>query len=273
MRVSAATILGILTSVTLSFPVAAETIHLAPVEISALNHTFEPEGDIWNPSFVRDGVTFPSGPGSFSGPGFSASIGTGDNLIARFQAPVGKKFVITKHSDAAAQCGFHVVAYWTTGKSDGGSHFVTGSVTFENLSGAAPVNIISEDGAYDDGQAIHVWEDFNIVGDCEFTAIVVQFPVTHTLAKEWRTYSSVNSFAYPSFAAVAWKYGMLTDQTIMAIVDIGPATCAEVIADGFRLAMDLNGDCYVNLADLALLIDSWMACNNPADPDCTPNWF
>ena len=35
-----------------------------------------------------------------------------------------------------------------------------------------------------------------------------------------------------------------------------------------KLAADLNGDCYVDFADLALLLSEWLSCGNPLDPTC-----
>jgi hypothetical protein len=35
-----------------------------------------------------------------------------------------------------------------------------------------------------------------------------------------------------------------------------------------QLSADLNGDCYVDLLDLAILAADWLECGNPFDPDC-----
>jgi len=35
-----------------------------------------------------------------------------------------------------------------------------------------------------------------------------------------------------------------------------------------KLTADLNGDCYVDFADLAILMSDWLACGNPLDPAC-----
>ena len=35
-----------------------------------------------------------------------------------------------------------------------------------------------------------------------------------------------------------------------------------------KLTADLNGDCYVDFADLAILMGEWLACGNPLDPNC-----
>jgi hypothetical protein len=35
-----------------------------------------------------------------------------------------------------------------------------------------------------------------------------------------------------------------------------------------KLVADLNGDCYVDFVDLAILLSEWLACGNPLDPAC-----
>jgi O-glycosyl hydrolase len=84
--------------------------------------------------------------------------------------------------------------------------------------------------------------------------------------------------------------------------------CAAVWAAGYGLTSDLNGDCYVDYEDLKIIADNWLRtdctapdncggadfgptdgvvnfldfstlaeqwlwCNNPQDPNCTPNWY
>jgi hypothetical protein len=86
------------------------------------------------------------------------------------------------------------------------------------------------------------------------------------------------------------------------------SNCSEVISAGFRLAADLDSDCYVEYLDLEALASywvsdecneannycgqadfvprdgtvdfldfgdfasQWLGCNDPANPGCTPNW-
>ncbi len=38
-----------------------------------------------------------------------------------------------------------------------------------------------------------------------------------------------------------------------------------------KLMADLNGDCYVDFSDLAILLSEWLACGNPFDPMCQPS--
>ncbi len=61
--------------------------------------------------------------------------------------------------------------------------------------------------------------------------------------------------------------GTNVEDTVQVTV-VAP-TCADVIADGLLFATDLDGDCYVGLSDLALMLANWAQCNDPADADCT----
>ncbi len=42
----------------------------------------------------------------------------------------------------------------------------------------------------------------------------------------------------------------------------------SIFACHAKLAADLNGDCYVDFADLAILMSEWLRCGNPLDPSC-----
>jgi hypothetical protein len=84
------------------------------------------------------------------------------------------------------------------------------------------------------------------------------------------------------------------------------SNCAEVLAAGYGLTSDINCDCHVDYRDLEIMTDywlttncdelsncggadfepdgdvdfvdfgtlavQWMQCNDPQEPDCTPNW-
>jgi hypothetical protein len=89
----------------------------------------------------------------------------------------------------------------------------------------------------------------------------------------------------------------------------GYSNCGDVITAGYRLPADIygTGDCYVNNYDLDTFVEywlddtctgpdnchgadfepadgvvdlfdfgdfasQWLTCNNPTDPQCTPNW-
>jgi len=102
--------------------------------------------------------------------------------------------------------------------------------------------------------------------------------------------------------------GGTTTGDLWSFTTVGPQTCDEVQNQGFYLDSDRNGDCYVDYYDLKIIADNWlhddcsdlnawcgwadwpsmdgsvdftdlsdfapqwMQCNNPQDPNCTPNW-
>ena len=65
-----------------------------------------------------------------------------------------------------------------------------------------------------------------------------------------------------------WWYMSGYDEDSVDVQLIYSGTCAELIADGYGLPADFNGDCNVSLADLALLGINWMQCNDPTNASC-----
>lgn len=47
-----------------------------------------------------------------------------------------------------------------------------------------------------------------------------------------------------------------------------PANCVENIAAGNIIQGDLNDDCYVDIDDILILMDNWLLCVEPNNPDC-----
>ncbi len=77
------------------------------------------------------------------------------------------------------------------------------------------------------------------------------------------------------------NYDDANDVTIVKTFGIG--TCDDLIEAGLGFESDLNGDCYVDFYDFAILADQWLGdfsgpldtiaeewlyCNNPQDPNC-----
>jgi O-glycosyl hydrolase len=64
----------------------------------------------------------------------------------------------------------------------------------------------------------------------------------------------------------------LPNQSITTIHLTGPppqySDCNAVIAAGYRLASDLNGDCYVNFEDLAVFVSYWLSTDCTAPDNC-----
>ena len=77
------------------------------------------------------------------------------------------------------------------------------------------------------------------------------------------------------FNDVGWTGWLITDFPCFAIAAVAlPAdvNCTERIAQGHGLVTDLNGDCYVNLADFTEFAELWQNCINPADANCVHPW-
>ncbi|MBN1392263.1 MAG: endo-1,4-beta-xylanase [Sedimentisphaerales bacterium] len=108
--------------------------------------------------------------------------------------------------------------------------------------------------------------------------------------------------------SATWSGSSINRQMIIGFVVKGMefADCGDVINGGFGLLSDLNGDCYVNYEDLEVIANYWLSacteptncegadfepadgivdlydysdfamqwleCNDPEDPNCTPNW-
>jgi hypothetical protein len=53
-----------------------------------------------------------------------------------------------------------------------------------------------------------------------------------------------------------------------AIANPAPVNCLQAIQDGYTLDNDFNGDCKADFKDLAMFLDNWLDCLNPADADC-----
>jgi hypothetical protein len=49
-------------------------------------------------------------------------------------------------------------------------------------------------------------------------------------------------------------------------------SCQDLKDHNQRLAGDVNGDCYVNLTDVAEMAYVWLECNNPQDISCYWAW-
>ena len=64
--------------------------------------------------------------------------------------------------------------------------------------------------------------------------------------------------------------GVTVTDTVQVTV-IAP-TCDNVVADSLLFVTDLDGDCYIGLSDLAIMLANWGLCNDPADDTCIWPW-
>lgn len=92
--------------------------------------------------------------------------------------------------------------------------------------------------------------------------------------------------AEPDFysANVAYKYYGYLEDTTPASILTGSSTgsyigaypiipnCSELGNSGGWLSGDFSGNCYVDLADFALIAENWLLCNTPQGSGCIINW-
>ena len=65
------------------------------------------------------------------------------------------------------------------------------------------------------------------------------------------------------------RYPSFNFMTLEEIDPISTTPCEEnIIMKGLALSMDLNKDCYINLADFAFFAAKWLECNHPDDSGC-----
>jgi len=225
-----------------------EQIQVSPVIVSTLAHQHL---SIVGNTVTRDAVTFPCSLGACDGPGFSASIGQGDFINMRFAAPPGQKFQVTLQPGGTQF--FFYNARWSNGLGDTGSNFISVPATFENLVGTPPTGTFNQHGVFNAGNALKCIGDYTVTGSFSFTAINLQFEVTHPVPELLRTYGVVNSSSAPSFGSSRTVPGTAADAVLMQIVPV---------CNG-----NVDGNGVVNVGDLLAVIGAWGPC---ADPNVCP---
>jgi hypothetical protein len=207
LAVALAALLGIAPTLAASSSQAA-TILVPPLTITKLDHQAFPNG-------VSDTITIP-GTG-YTSSGFSATIATGDVVTVRIQPPSGKMFVV--HPPTGPSPGqFRFNLFWQA--AAGSSSFQEPhSLTFENLHGAAPVEIYSNVVLGDQRHVVLVEKEYRFRVGFDFTAIVVAITEAQSLPTVTRVFVDVQSYTVPSFGASGSTLGPRVP--IMEIVDAG----------------------------------------------------
>ncbi len=232
----------------------AATVNIPPVVVNSLAHSrVVTSGPVQ--TTLQDSVFMPSGGGTYSGPGFSAVIGTGDTVVFRLEAPAGQVFNITPGPGANATY-FDFMLYWHTGIGDVTSNFPTPTITFENFAGTAMTNNYTLAAISNAGQAITVELQYTLSASCSFSAVRVSFPVTHALASTLRTYGPVQTSSSPAIAATSvYNSNYPLSPIIMAL---GPAAAPGACCHGALCTVTLPANC---TGGTALHLGSNVACN------------
>lgn len=233
---------------------SAATVNVPPVVVTSLNHVRQVTSSPVQ-TILRDSVFIPTGGGTYSGPGFSAAIGTGDTIVVRLEAPAGQAFNITPGPGASGTYfGFYL--YWHTAMSDSSSSIPTPTVTFENFQGAAMTNTYTLSYVASAGQAIVVNLQYDVNAACSFSAVQISFPVTHALASTPRTYGPVQTFSSPAISAASiYNSNYPGNPIIMALGTAGPpGACCH----GALCTITLPANC---TGGTAMHLGSNVACN------------
>ena len=113
--------------------------------------------------------------------------------------------------------------------------------------------------------------------ECDFVANKYRAKLGDNARTPW--YDFFGSVAFEAVGSIRfYTFSGIDRKLYVDYIEIGPgqgwepSTCQEVIASGFGLDRDLNGDCYINLADVGIFAGDWLRCVEPVDPNCERPW-
>jgi hypothetical protein len=217
---------------------SAAHIVIPAVEVTSLGHRYIPAPTA--PSVlieIHDQVDFPcgSGPGTCSSAGFSAAISNGDTVEIRFEAPAGQQFHVF-HEPGLLLQRFQLHAFWFSA-SDVTGTFTPPTVSFENLSGTAPIVSPPDSRGFvsDAGGAVGADWMGDVIGDFTFTAFSVVFSVNNSPPGSLLAYGPVSSHQFPSFATSGAAPLGFPDRTLMQLEVIPEPATGLLLAMGVTL--------------------------------------
>lgn len=259
-------------------------IHTPPITINSIPSVRSTAGGITE-EFA--GVNTNEHPDAFTGGGaFTASIGTGDTVVLRVQAPAGHQFRIRHRVGASfqrVQVSFQFIA---VGNFQGFVPHVA-QVNFVGGFGSPPVAAWQQTLIADTGVVLGVDGEYNVVGDFTFTAFEARMTVTGPLADIPRDYASAfttSDFALGVIAFTPGEVGIapvfeLEPQVGACCVNgvctvvaapactgefIGPnSACFPAVSGGRVLnaccPADFNGDATRDVSDIFSYLTAWFA--------------
>ena len=181
----------------------AETIQVPPVTITGIGIGID-TAPMSGQTVLRNAVTIPSGLGSYESESFSAAIGTGDTIVVTVRPKEGTRFLVFEHPDPSSSTTLSFNLYWEAA-GDSASHFVTPSITFDDLVGPAPTVDYTLASLSNNGRRINASMTAVVNGDAAFTGITFTFevPQANFVVREVRNYASVGSSSAPSLGVSA----------------------------------------------------------------------
>jgi arabinan endo-1,5-alpha-L-arabinosidase len=175
----------------------------------------------------------------------------------------------------------------------------TNSLIFEVYYGTVRIGYLLASGAIE----LNKWQHFAATVDESGYSVLYKNgqPIqTGSTTPPWNVTRTNNYIGRSNWASYAYCQGRLDDIRLydkaLSANDVNniywrgipPTDCALVHARGYGLVADWIKDCYIDFYDLAFMANSWLndfscedladlaeywlQCNNPEDPNCTPNW-
>ena len=130
-----------------------------------------------------------------------------------------------------------------------------------------------------DGATVHDPNLLYTMDEYQYVEIAVDFMnQRYTVSVEGETVAGATDIPFMNTEATMTSFDITAGKDAVFRVDdllitTKPLTCAELRGLGFGVAGDVNGDCYVNLADLAIMASEWLYCMAPDDAACDTPWI
>jgi len=146
-----------------------------------------------------------SGRRACSGPGFTAAISNGDEIIITIEAPSGEQFHVF-HDVNLASDSLTIAPNWQAATGDT-EVFSTAVLNLENLTGTAPNFILPgpncQGGVGNAGVRVSGACVANVIGDFTFTGLTLSFNVTNSPPGQTAFFGSVLAGAEGGFVLTA----------------------------------------------------------------------
>ena len=206
----------------------------------------------------------------FAGTGAPISDGAIISMLFRPEAVPVEHWISIRSYANAAESWFKTRLYMLTGPDDSTIDVYTGGLdewTPTGLSGFT----------YQGDWGTHIWK-YEL--ELDFTHQQVMLYYTDVTDNGGRNFGGSWDWVDMGTAADMLAHGGLeiyvptgsssiTYDEITVTVPITYSTCVEARYAGYGVATDLNEDCHVDLADMALFMADYLGCNDPVNPDCS----
>jgi Regulator of Chromosome Condensation (RCC1) repeat protein len=205
-------------------------------------------------------------------------VGWGSNVYDQLEIPIGNDFTAIAagaHHNVALRSDGTIVAWGRNTYNqavgpDGNGFFAVAAGRYHSLAlRKAELVLLQPNGgeAWIAGNTYPV--NWHSIGD--INTVIIEY--TTDDGQNWSAVDPVNAGNTGSYDWTTPKIN--SNQCRVRITDAAASHISDAGDELFTiyqctLETDLNGDCLIDLLDLALLAADWLACGNPFDPTCQP---